>query len=55
MSEARAAWMFKDWPEDSLAHAGQRLALAVTRLLVVALYRPLRPVVRWLRRRLPDE
>jgi hypothetical protein len=40
--------MFRDWPEDSLMGAGQRLGLAVLRLRVVAVDKPLRPVLRWL-------
>ena len=52
MEDARAAWMFRDWPEKSFDRDRQRLSMAVLRLRVIALDRPAKRLVRWVDRRL---
>jgi hypothetical protein len=47
--------MFEDWPEKSLAHAGQQLGMAVLRFRVSVIDKTFRPVARWLSARLGGE
>lgn len=48
----RAAWMFEDHESGSLYASGQVAWTAITRVLVVLAYRPLKPLVAWLSDRL---
>lgn len=43
-------WMFQSYPPGSYAEASQRLSMATLRLVVIAAYRPLRPLLKLLLR-----
>lgn len=52
-SNLTAEWMFETWPPGTFGADRQRLSMAWLRLYVVAIHRPLTPIVRWLARRIP--